>query len=148
MPLRSRGASRRRMLLEEAIIEDIRTGALQDHAYPRRMAQRGLSSGRMRRGGPGSTHARRSTWPDSRRHVGARRTRCTSLALSTPTPLPDVARGRSLLPAGPHLAEELGMRPLVAHCHHGLGRLYHQTGRAAHSAPPWLPPSTSTVPWT
>ena len=27
------------------------------------------------------------------------------------------------------LAEELGMRPLVAHCHHGLGRLYHQTGR-------------------
>ena len=28
------------------------------------------------------------------------------------------------------LAEELGMRPLQAHCHHGLGRLYHQTGRA------------------
>jgi tetratricopeptide (TPR) repeat protein len=27
------------------------------------------------------------------------------------------------------LAEELGMRPLMAHCHHGLGRLYHQTGR-------------------
>jgi class 3 adenylate cyclase/DNA-binding winged helix-turn-helix (wHTH) protein/tetratricopeptide (TPR) repeat protein len=27
------------------------------------------------------------------------------------------------------LAEELGMRPLVAHCHHGLGRLYSQTGR-------------------
>jgi class 3 adenylate cyclase/tetratricopeptide (TPR) repeat protein len=27
------------------------------------------------------------------------------------------------------LAEELGMRPLVAHCHNGLGRLYHQTGR-------------------
>jgi len=27
------------------------------------------------------------------------------------------------------LAEALGMRPLVAHCHHGLGRLYCQTGR-------------------
>jgi tetratricopeptide (TPR) repeat protein len=27
------------------------------------------------------------------------------------------------------LAEELGMRPLVAHCHHGLGRLYGQIGR-------------------
>ena len=26
------------------------------------------------------------------------------------------------------LAEELGMRPLVAHCHLGLGRLYGQTG--------------------
>jgi tetratricopeptide (TPR) repeat protein len=29
------------------------------------------------------------------------------------------------------LADELGMRPLVAHCHHGLGRLYCQTGQQA-----------------
>jgi tetratricopeptide (TPR) repeat protein len=29
------------------------------------------------------------------------------------------------------LAEDLGMRPLVAHCHHALGRLYGQTGRRA-----------------
>jgi tetratricopeptide (TPR) repeat protein len=29
------------------------------------------------------------------------------------------------------MAEELGMRPLVAHCHLGLGRLYGQTGRGA-----------------
>jgi hypothetical protein len=28
------------------------------------------------------------------------------------------------------LAEALGMRPLVAHCHLGLGRLYGQTGRS------------------
>jgi tetratricopeptide (TPR) repeat protein len=28
------------------------------------------------------------------------------------------------------LADALGMRPLQAHCHHGLGRLYRQTGRA------------------
>jgi tetratricopeptide (TPR) repeat protein len=27
------------------------------------------------------------------------------------------------------LAEELGMRPLVAHCHHGLGTLYAKTGQ-------------------
>jgi tetratricopeptide (TPR) repeat protein len=27
------------------------------------------------------------------------------------------------------LAEELGLRPLVAHCHLGLGRLYQRTGR-------------------
>jgi len=27
------------------------------------------------------------------------------------------------------LAEELGMRPLQAHCHHGLGTLYAQTGQ-------------------
>ena len=29
------------------------------------------------------------------------------------------------------LAEELGMRPLVAHCHLGLGTLYRQTGQLA-----------------
>jgi tetratricopeptide (TPR) repeat protein len=29
------------------------------------------------------------------------------------------------------LADELGMRPLVAHCHHRLGQLYGQTGRGA-----------------
>jgi hypothetical protein len=27
------------------------------------------------------------------------------------------------------LAEELGMRPLVAHCHRGLGKLYRRTGK-------------------
>jgi hypothetical protein len=29
------------------------------------------------------------------------------------------------------LAGELGMSPLQEHCHHGLGTLYRQTGRAA-----------------
>jgi class 3 adenylate cyclase/tetratricopeptide (TPR) repeat protein len=29
------------------------------------------------------------------------------------------------------LADELGMRPLVAHCHHGLGKLYAKSGRRA-----------------
>ncbi len=29
----------------------------------------------------------------------------------------------------PALAEELGMRPLVAHCHLGLGTLYAKTGQ-------------------
>ncbi len=28
------------------------------------------------------------------------------------------------------LANELGMRPLQAHCHHGLGTLYSQTGHS------------------
>ena len=27
------------------------------------------------------------------------------------------------------LADELGMRPLVAHCHLGLGKLYRRTGK-------------------
>jgi tetratricopeptide (TPR) repeat protein len=27
------------------------------------------------------------------------------------------------------LADELGMRPLIAHCHLGLGKLYRRTGK-------------------
>jgi tetratricopeptide (TPR) repeat protein len=33
------------------------------------------------------------------------------------------------------LAEALGMRPLVAHCHHGLGMLFAQTDRTAQARP-------------
>jgi tetratricopeptide (TPR) repeat protein len=33
------------------------------------------------------------------------------------------------------LAEELGMRPLVAHCHRGLGMLYLKLGRGAQASP-------------
>jgi class 3 adenylate cyclase/tetratricopeptide (TPR) repeat protein len=43
---------------------------------------------------------------------------------------PAVAGAQSHYHQALALAEELGMRPLVAHCHLGLGRLYGQTGRA------------------
>ena len=33
------------------------------------------------------------------------------------------------------LAEELGMRPLAAHCHLGLGRLYGRTGKRQEAQP-------------
>ena len=42
---------------------------------------------------------------------------------------PDVAQAEVHYQQALTLAEELGMRPLVAHCHHGLGRLYHQVGQ-------------------
>jgi predicted protein tyrosine phosphatase len=54
------------------------------------------------------------------------------LALSRPTPIPpDAAPAEAHYQQAQALAEELGLRPLVAHCHHGLGRLYGQTGRGA-----------------
>jgi hypothetical protein len=31
------------------------------------------------------------------------------------------------------LADELGMRPLLAHCHHSLGTLYATTGQREHA---------------
>jgi tetratricopeptide (TPR) repeat protein len=42
---------------------------------------------------------------------------------------PDVAMAEAHYAAAMALASELGMRPLVAHCHLGLGRLYRQTER-------------------
>jgi tetratricopeptide (TPR) repeat protein len=42
---------------------------------------------------------------------------------------PDAAQAEAYYQQALALAEELGMRPLVAHCHLGLGRLYAQTGR-------------------
>src|SRR2546429_5747556 len=43
---------------------------------------------------------------------------------------PEVAQATAHYQQALTLAEELGMRPLVAHCHLGLGTLYHRVGRA------------------
>ena len=58
------------------------------------------------------------------------------------------------------LAEELGMRPLQAHCHRGLGTLYAKTGQAEHASAEltaaialyramemtfWLPPAEAVL---
>ena len=42
---------------------------------------------------------------------------------------PDASQAEAHYQQALILAEELGMRPLQAHCHLGLGRLYAQTGR-------------------
>jgi len=44
--------------------------------------------------------------------------------------LPDVAPAEAYYQQALALAEALGMRPLQAHCYHGLGTLYSQTNRA------------------
>jgi hypothetical protein len=44
---------------------------------------------------------------------------------------PDTAQAEAHYQQALALAEEFGMRPLVAHCHLGLGKLYAQSGRRA-----------------
>jgi sugar phosphate isomerase/epimerase len=44
---------------------------------------------------------------------------------------PEVAEADARYRQALALAEELGMRPLQAHCHRGLGRLYAATGERA-----------------
>jgi tetratricopeptide (TPR) repeat protein len=46
---------------------------------------------------------------------------------------PDVATAEAHYGAAMALASELGMRPLAAHCHLGLGTLYTKIGRLEHA---------------
>jgi tetratricopeptide (TPR) repeat protein len=46
---------------------------------------------------------------------------------------PSVATAEAQYGAAMALAYELGMRPLVAHCHRGLGTLYGKVGRQDHA---------------
>ena len=42
---------------------------------------------------------------------------------------PDISTAEAHYDAAITLASELEMRPLIAHCHFGLGRLYRRTGK-------------------
>ncbi len=118
-----------RALLEEAISESLRTGALRimptgSHGSARSVVWRDAA----RR--PGSTPARRSTWPGSRRHAGDEAVALHQLGVVyAHADPPDVAQAEAHYQQALALAEELGMRPLVAHCHLGLGTLYATTGQ-------------------
>jgi class 3 adenylate cyclase/tetratricopeptide (TPR) repeat protein len=46
----------------------------------------------------------------------------------------DVGKGEDHYRQALALAEELGMRPLMAHCHVGLGKLYRRTGKQSNAA--------------
>ena len=92
MPLRSRGASRRgarcwrRRSAKVSARARCKVRPTGSHGSARSVVWRDAA----RR--PGSTPARRSTWPGSRRNAGTRRSRCTSLASSMPTPTPPMPR--------------------------------------------------------
>jgi tetratricopeptide (TPR) repeat protein len=116
-------------LLEEAISQAIRAGTLQDHAA--HLAR--LSEVCRLAGGD------EEAWQHARQALDLARQRKErgneALALHQLGVVQAHTAPLDAKLAEAHyqqaLAEELGMRPLVAHCHYGLGRLYHQNGRAA-----------------
>jgi predicted ATPase len=61
---------------------------------------------------------------------------------------PDVAQAEAHYQQALALADELGVRPLVAHCHQGWAGCTTRPAVLSRPASPWLPPSASTVPWT
>jgi tetratricopeptide (TPR) repeat protein len=118
-----------RALLEEAISESLRMGGLRGLAY--RVAW--LSEVCRLAGGGDEAwqHARQAL--DLARQHKERGDEAVALhqlgVVQAHADPPDAEQAEAHYQQALALAEELGMRPLVAHCHHGLGRLYHQTGR-------------------
>jgi tetratricopeptide (TPR) repeat protein len=118
-----------RALLEEGISENLRRGAL-GH-YSGRVAWLSEVCRLAGRGEEARQHARQAL--DLARQHKERGNE--ALALHQLGVVHAHADPRDVVQAETHyqqalaLAEELGMRPLVAHCHHGLGRLYCQTGQ-------------------
>jgi tetratricopeptide (TPR) repeat protein len=120
-----------RALLEEAISEDIHTGALQDHAN--RLARLSEVCRLAGRDAEAGQHAHQAL--DLAQQLKARGDEALALhqlgVVYAHAGPPDVEQAEAHYQQALALADELGMRPLVAHCHLGLGRLYHQTGRVA-----------------
>ena len=118
-----------RALLEEAIREDISAGALENHSRwvawlseVCRLAGGGEEAGQ---------HARQAL--DLAQQHKERANEALALhqlgAVQAHADPPDIAQAEAHYQQGLSLANELGMRPLVAHCHLGLGILYSRVGR-------------------
>jgi tetratricopeptide (TPR) repeat protein len=118
-----------RALLEEGISESLRTGGRLGNAY--RLA---WLSDVCRLAGHGEEawqHARQAL--DLARQQKARGDEALALhqlgVVQAHADPPDVTQAEASYQQALALAEELGMRPLQAHCHRGLGTLYATTGQ-------------------
>ena len=118
-----------RALLEEGISESIRTGALLNHAL--RVVWLSEVCRLAGRGEEAWQHARQAL--DLARQLKERGNEALALhqlgVVHAHTDPPDAAQAEAHYQQALALAEELGMRPLVAHCHLGLGTLYAATGQ-------------------
>jgi class 3 adenylate cyclase/tetratricopeptide (TPR) repeat protein len=118
-----------RALLEEAISEDIRTGGLQGHAY--RLAWLSEVCRLAGRSEEAWQHARQAldlARQQKERGEEARALHQLGVVQAHADP-PDVAPAEAHYQQALALAEALGMRPLMAHCHFGLGKLYRRMGK-------------------
>jgi tetratricopeptide (TPR) repeat protein len=118
-----------RTLLEEASSEGIHIGAREHHSrYITWLSEVCRLAGH---GAEAWQHARQAL--DLARQQKERGNEALALhqlgVVHAHTAPPDTEQAETHYQQALALAEELGMRPLVAHCHLGLGRLYAQTGR-------------------
>ena len=118
-----------RALLEEAIREHIRTGALQNRSL--RAAWLSEVCRLMRHGDEAWQHARQAL--DLARQLEEHGNEAHALhqlgVLHAHADPPEVAPAATHYQQALALAEELGMHPLQAHCHRGIGTLYATIGQ-------------------
>jgi class 3 adenylate cyclase/tetratricopeptide (TPR) repeat protein len=119
-----------RVLVEKAISEGLRTGALQNHAlWVAWLSEVCRLAGRD---DEAWQHARRAldvVWQLKERGNEGHALHQLGTVQAHATP-PDVVQAETHYQQALALAEALGMRPLQAHCHRGLGTLYTKIGRA------------------
>jgi len=116
-------------LLEEALREGIRMGALHNQSrYVALLSAVCLLAGRvdeaMQHAGQALALARQY---GERGHEAF--ALCQLGGVHAHADPPEVAQSEARYRGALALAEELGMRPLQAHCHHGLGTLYARSGQ-------------------
>jgi tetratricopeptide (TPR) repeat protein len=118
-----------RALLEEAISNSIRTGGLLNQAY--RVAWLSEVCRRAGRGVEAGQHARQAlALARQRKERGNEALALHQLGVvQAHADPPDTEDAEAHYQQALTLAEALGMRPLQAHCHLGLGRLYATTGQ-------------------
>jgi len=118
-----------RALVEEAISEGIRAGALEN--YSRRVAWLSEVYRLAGRGEEARQHARQAL--DLARQHKERGNEARALhqlgVVQAHAAPPEVAQAAAHYQQALALAKELGMRPLQAHCHRGLGTLYAAIGQ-------------------
>jgi tetratricopeptide (TPR) repeat protein len=118
-----------RALLEEAISEGLRMGALESQSL--RVAQLSEVCRLAGRGAEAWQHARQAL--DLARQLKERGNEARALhqlgALHAYADRPDAVQAEAHYQQALALAEALGMRPLQAHCHFGVSTLYTKTGR-------------------
>src|SRR5262249_52630357 len=118
-----------RALLEEAVSVTLRTGTLDSHA--RRVAQLSEVCRLAGRGAEAWQHACQAL--DVARQLKARGQEAYALhqlgVVHAHADPPDAEQAEAHYQQALALAEELGMRPLQAHCHRGLGTLYAALGQ-------------------
>jgi tetratricopeptide (TPR) repeat protein len=122
-------------LLEEGLSESLRTGGLTGQAY--RVAWRSEVCRLAGRYDEAWQHAHQAL--NLARQHKERGNEAHALhqlgAVHAHTDPPDVMQAEAHYQQALALAEALGMRPLVAHCHLGLGTLYAKIGRREHPHP-------------